>query len=133
MRLLLRLLPAMLLSILAASCASPLQQASRQKGIVTHVVICWLYDRSDETALKEVTEASGKLRDIPGVLNVSVGRMLPSDRAGVDNSFDLAIVVTLADEAALQRYLKDPKHLALRKAVLERYVPTVRIYDAVSE
>ncbi|MDB5299460.1 MAG: uncharacterized protein JWO87_1123 [Phycisphaerales bacterium] len=133
MRLLLRLLPAMLLMISAASCASPLQQASRRQGTVTHIVICWLHDRHDETALKAVTDAAGQLRDIPGVVNISVGRVVPSAREVVDSSFDLAIVVTFTDDAAMRRYLAHPKHLELKKNVLDRYVTKYRVYDAVSE
>jgi hypothetical protein len=131
MRSLVRFLPVVLL-LLAGSCASPLEQASRRPGTITHVVICWLYDRGDEAALNAVTDAAAQLRDIRGVVNISVGRVVPSPRDVVDNSFDVAIVVTFDDQDAMERYLVDPRHLQLKKNVLDRYVTKYRVYDAAS-
>ena len=80
-------------------------------GAVQHVVVIWLNELGSADALRQLVEVSKSFEQIPGVLSVSAGPPLPSDRAVVDDSFDVALVVTLRDRAALAAYLKHPIHL----------------------
>lgn len=103
------------------------------RGTVTHIVIMSLYDRGDVTARDEIIAAADQLRRIPGIIAINAGRMLASDRAVVDKSFDVAYVVTLHDEGALQRYLVNPIHVTTKKNILDRYVRRYMVYDIVAE
>ena len=103
------------------------------KGVVTHVVIMWLYDRADETARDELLKAGRRLEAIPGVVRLVGGRVLPSERAVVDSSFDLAFVMTFDHEEDMRRYLENPVHLDIKKNVLDRYVKKYQVYDIVSD
>jgi len=69
-------------------------------------------------------------KDLPGVIDVTAGPPLASERAEVDDSFDVAIVMTFRDEAALRAYETHPAHKAAVQSVLRPLVERVVIYDA---
>ena len=71
--------------------------------------------------------AARSLHRIPGVLRVEVGRSVPSVPPGVDRSFDLGVLMTFRDEAALNRYRQDPRY---RKAMHYYLRSLVRHYEA---
>lgn len=93
---------------------------------VTQVVLIWMKhpDRGADRA--KLKRAAHSLRRIPGVLQVETGRVVPALPAGFDPSFDLGVMITFRDRAALQRYQKDPRHLE----AMHRYLrPLVRHYE----
>ena len=113
-----------LVCLLAVSCRSP------QPAVpVTHVVICWLKSPGDETGRQRIIEATETLRKIPGVLAVTAGTAVPSTRPIVDSSFDVGIVITFQDEAALRAYETNPIHLKARNEVLRPLAGKLLIYD----
>ena len=94
---------------------------------VTHVVLMWLKNPDHPGDRAQLIRASHSLRMIPGVTRVETGRAtLPPLPAGVDRSFDLAVVITFRDRLALQRYQNDPRHL---EAVRRYLRPLVRRYE----
>jgi hypothetical protein len=94
-----------------------------------HVVVCWLYQPGDETALQRVVDTSLSLAEIPGVLDVQVGEVLPSDRAIVVSDFDVAVVIRFENEGALAAYLEHPLHKRATEEVLRPLAREVRVYD----
>jgi len=52
--------------------------------------------------------------------------MLPSE---ADRSFDLGVVITFRDRAALQRYEKDPRHLEAMRRYLQPFVRRYETYN----
>jgi hypothetical protein len=129
-----RVIGASLLIALAAGCAhnAPAGKGALPSGAVTHVVIMYLYDRGDLGARKEVINAAERLRDISSVRTIWAGRMLTSNRPVVDQSYDIAYVVTCDSEDALQKYLNDPVHVETKQRVLDRYVNKYVVYDFVT-
>ena len=128
-----RLIGAALLIALAAGCAHNVAgKGALPSGAVTHVVIMYLYDRGDLGARKEVIDAAEKLRDIGSVRTIWAGRMLTSNRPVVDQSYDIAYVVTFDSEDDLQKYLSDPVHVQTKQHVLDRYVNKYVVYDFVT-
>ena len=128
-----RLIGAGLLLSLAMGCASaPAGKGAMPSGAVTHVVVMYLYDRGDLGARMQVMNAAEKLRNISTVRTIWAGRMLTSNRPVVDQSYDIAYVVTFNSEDDLQKYLNDPVHLETKKSVLDRYVTKYVVYDFVS-
>ena len=81
-------------------------------GPIHHVVIAWLKTPGDTEARARILEASRTLENIPGVLRVGRGVVLPSERAVVDSSFDGGFVITRADRAARAAYARrTPRHI----------------------
>ena len=103
------------------------------RGGVTHVVVYWLKDHGNAAQRAKIIETSESFRKIPGVLSVQVGQCLPSQRPIVDSTFDVALTMEFASQAAMQKYLADPRHKAASEGVLTPLVKTVTAYDFVKE
>ena len=112
-------------SILLGAC----QTAPPVSPTVTRVVLIWLKhpDRSADRA--QLSRAAHSLRMIPGVLRVQTGRTVPRLPSGADRSFDLGVMITFRDRAALQRYEKDPRHLEAMRRYLQSLVRRYEIYN----
>jgi hypothetical protein len=100
-------------------------------GHVQHVVIGWLNEPGNAEARQKVIEASYGFAEIPGVLSVSAGPSLSSERAIVDSSYDVGVVITLKDAAALAAYLEHPKHKHALKEVLQSLIQKMIVYDFI--
>lgn len=96
---------------------------------VHHVVVCWLMQPGDAAARRRIIEASEAFAEIPGVLAVSAGEPIESDRPIVDDSFDVAITMTFASQAALDAYLVHPDHRRANAEILAPIVEKVVVYD----
>jgi hypothetical protein len=96
---------------------------------VTRVVLMWLKHPGRSADRAQLIRAARSLRMIPGVLRVQTGRTVPTLVPGADRSFDLGVVITFRDRAALQRYEKDPRHLEAMRRYLRPLVRRYEIYN----
>lgn len=96
---------------------------------VTHVVLMWLKHPERAGDRAQLIRASHSLRMIPGVQRVEAGGPLPPLGPGVDRSFDLGVVITFRDRAALLRYQKDPRHLEAMRRYLRPLVRRYEVYN----
>ena len=94
--------------VLTFGCSS-IKQNEREQA-VQHVVLCWLKEPGSTEHRNQIIEVSKTFRKIPGVLEVRVGKVIKSDRAIVDDSFDVGILVTVSDVERLKEYLDHPIH-----------------------
>lgn len=98
------------------------QQGIQADGTVTHIVLVWLNKPGNAEMRKKFIEASQTLNNLPGIINRHVGEVLPSDRKMEDDTFDVAVTVTLKNEQAYKDYMAHPKH---KKVVAEKLKPLV--------
>ncbi len=96
---------------------------------LTHVVLMWLKHPERGADRLQLIRAAHSLRMIPGVLRVEAGRVVPTLAPGVDRSFDLGVVITFRDRAALQRYENDPRHLEAMRRYLRPLVRRYEVYN----
>ena len=96
---------------------------------VSHVVLLWLKTPGDAAAVKKIIETSREFRQIPGVIDIKAGRPIPSTRPVVDSSFDVGLVMTFQDEAALQAYEVHPQHVIAVKETLRPLTKKIQVYD----
>jgi Stress responsive A/B Barrel Domain len=96
---------------------------------VTQVILLWLKHPDRQSDRAQLVRTAHSLRMIPGVRQVETGRTVPALPPGVDRSFDLAVVVTFRDRAALQRYRKDPRHLEIVRHYLRPLVRRYEVYN----
>jgi hypothetical protein len=113
-------------SILLGAC----QTVPPVSSTVTQVVVMWLKHPERSADRAQLTRAAHSLRMIPGVLRVQTGRSVPALPPGADRSFDLGVVITFRDRAALQRYEKDPRHLEAMRRYLQPLVRRYEIYNS---
>ena len=104
------------------------QQVENERAI-QHVVLCWLKEPGNAEHRNQIIEISKTFRKMPGVLEVRVGRVIKSDRAIVDDSFDVGILVVVPDAKRLQEYIDHPIHQKAKQEVLLPLVEKVLVYD----
>lgn len=100
---------------------------------ISHVVMVWLKQPGNEQQRTAFIKASEQLGNLPGILNRHVGVVMPSNRAIADDTFDVAVTVTLKNKAALAAYLTNPKHKKILKDKIKPLTNRVVVYDFISQ
>lgn len=114
---------------LLLACAALPVQANGTDETVEHVVVVWLKSPGNAEHRRRIITASEVLREIPGVTGLRTGEVIQSDRSIVDSSFDVALIVSFADQAAMQTYLTHPVHVELVEHTLKPLVDKILVYD----
>lgn len=110
-----------------SACATPHRH---EAGTIHHVVVVWLKRPGNLSDKAQLVRASQDLAaSIPQLRRLAWGEALPSDRAIVDDSFDLAFIMTFSDRAALEAYEKHPVHIRTTREVLRPLSHKVLVYD----
>lgn len=95
----------------------------------SHIVIFWI-DPADARAADELIAGANKhLKNIPGVQQFHVGRMVPSHRPVVDQSYQVALNLTFADKKAQDDYQVHPSHVRFVEETFKRVCKKVVVYD----
>jgi hypothetical protein len=94
-----------------------------------HVVLCWLKEPGNAEHRRRIVAATETCRSIPGVLDISAGQVVPSDRKIVDDSFDVGLVITFRTREAMQAYLVHPVHQKAKHDVIVPIVSRIVVYD----
>lgn len=118
-----------LLTCLLLACVALPAQANGTEATVEHVVVVWLKSPGNAEHRRRIITASEILREIPGVTGLRTGEVIQSDRSIVDSSFDVALIVSFADQAAMQAYLTHPVHVELVEQTLKPLVEKILVYD----
>lgn len=97
----------------------------------THVVFFWLKPGTPDAARQQLlTDCREYLSKVPTVRKLLAGRPANTPRAVVDNSYDVALIVTLDDRAAHDVYQEHELH----KQFIARnntHWARVQVYDFV--
>ena len=118
------------LMICLAGCNDRLSKTTSEDR-VNHIVLCWLKEPGNIAHREKIIEVSESFRKIPKVLEVRVGQVIPSDRKIVDDSFDVGIYISLADNEDMNAYLNHPHHTKAVKEVLRPFASKIVVYDFV--
>jgi len=95
----------------------------------SHVVIFWT-DSSNPRATDELLAGMERyLKPIPGIRHFHAGRVIPSHREVVDQSYQVALSLRFDDAAAQDAYQVQPLHLEFMERVFKPLCRQVRIYD----
>src|SRR5881392_3033899 len=129
-----RLRVAMFLTCIALSFASTgAQAAATRSGQVTHVMLFWLKRPGNVDDQNFLRRALRSLRRVRGVNDVRVGRSLPVARPGLEQSFDLGVVMTFRDREALEKFERDQRREQAIDAMLRPLVRQYIVYNFVNE
>jgi hypothetical protein len=95
----------------------------------SHIVIFWT-DPTVPTAADELIAGANKyLKPIPGVLHFHVGKMAPSHRPVVDQSYQVGLNVVFPDKKAQDDYQVHPLHIEFIEKVFKRVCKRAVVYD----
>ncbi|HXG47524.1 MAG TPA: Dabb family protein [Methylomirabilota bacterium] len=95
----------------------------------SHVVIFWTKPENPKAAEELVAGAEKYLRPIPGVKFFHVGRMVPSHRPVVDQTYQVALNIAFADKKAQDDYQVHPLHVEFVEKVFKPNCARVVVYD----
>jgi hypothetical protein len=95
----------------------------------SHVVIFWTKPENPKAAEELVAGMQHYLKPIPGVLQFHVGRMVPSQRPVVDQSYQVALNVIFPDKQTQDAYQVHPLHLEFVEKVFKPNCAKVTVYD----
>ena len=120
---------AFLAPFLLCSCVSIEIGSPHKEKALHHVVLCWLKQPGNMDNRERIIEVTKSFRGIPGVIEARAGQVVQSDRTIVDDSFDVGILVVVADSKGLTEYLKHPIHQKAKQEVLLPLVSKILVYD----
>ena len=83
----------------------------------SHIVVFWTHPDKPEAADLLLQGANALLPDIPGVVSFHAGKMVPSERPVVEQSYQVALNIVLQDAEAEKAYQQHPRH----KEFVEKY------------
>jgi len=95
----------------------------------SHVVIFWTDPKNPQAADLLVAGAKKYLASIPGIANFHVGRMAPSHRPVVDQSYAVALNVQFRDQKAQDEYQVHPLHLEFVEKAFKPNCARLVVYD----
>ena len=95
----------------------------------SHVVIFWADPKNPQAADQLLAGAEKFLKPIPGILQLHVGRMVPSHRPVVEQSYQVAVNLIFADKKAQDDYQVHPLHVEFVEKCLKPNCTKVVIYD----
>jgi hypothetical protein len=95
----------------------------------SHVVIFWTDTKNPKAADALIEGANKYLKAIPGVLQFHVGKMVPSHREVVDQSYQVALNLVFPDKKAQDDYQVHPLHVEFVEGVFKRVCKKVVVYD----
>lgn len=95
----------------------------------SHIVVFWT-DPAQPNAVEELVAGANRLlKDIPGMLHFHVGKMSPSPRPVVEQSYQVALNLVFPSKQAEQAYQVHPQHVEFVEKVFKRVCKKVLIYD----
>ena len=100
-----------------------------QQEQVVHVVLIWLKESGNEQHIVQIIDTTKRLKEIPEIKQLRVGKSIPSNRKIVDHSFDVGIYMTFASLDDMQHYLNHPKHKHAVKTVIKPLASKLIVFD----
>lgn len=95
----------------------------------SHVVIFWTDHEQPDSADELLAGIKKYLEPIPGIVHFSAGKMAPSPREVVDQSYQVGLNVVFPNRQAHDDYQVHPMHLEFVHTVFKRVCRKVRVYD----
>ena len=95
----------------------------------SHVVIFWTDPKNAPAAEALLAGAEKYLQPIPGIVHFHAGRMAPSHRAVVDQSYQVALNITFESKKAQDDYQEHPLHVEFVEKVFKPNCVRVVVYD----
>ena len=95
----------------------------------SHVVIFWTDPANPNSTDELIAGARKFLAPIPGVLSFHIGKMVPSHRAVVDQSYQVALNLVFPDKKAQDDYQVHPLHVEFIEKSFKPNCKKVVVYD----
>jgi Stress responsive A/B Barrel Domain len=95
----------------------------------SHVVIFWTNPSHPQAADELMAGAKKYLEPIPGVKSFHIGKMVPSHRPVVDQSYQVALNIVFPDKKSQDDYQVHPRHVEFVEKVFKLNCAKCVVYD----
>lgn len=95
----------------------------------SHVVIFWTKPENPKSADELLAGMQRYLKPIPGALHFHVGKMVPSHRPVVDQTYQVALNLSFPDKQTQDAYQVHPLHLEFVEKIFKPNCSRVVVYD----
>ncbi len=95
----------------------------------SHVVIFWTNPEKSNAADELLAGAEQYLRPIPGVKSFHIGKMVPSHREVVDQSYQVALNLQFENKQQQDDYQVHPLHIEFIEKAFKPNCVKVVVYD----
>jgi hypothetical protein len=95
----------------------------------SHVVIFWTKPEIPNAADALIAGAEKYLRPVPGARHFHIGKMVPSHRDVVDQSYQVALNIVFDSKKAQDDYQVHPLHVDFVEKVFKPNCAKVVVYD----
>lgn len=95
----------------------------------SHIVIWWTKPEIPDAADRMIEGVNRLLKPLPGVNVLHVGKMVPSHRPVVDQSYQVGMTIIFPDKAAHDQYMVHPDHDEFVREYFEKLCVRDRVYD----
>lgn len=95
----------------------------------SHIVIFWTRPELPNAADELIAGANEYLRPIPGVVQFHVGKMVPSHREVVNQTYQVALNIVFPDKEAQDAYQVHPRHIEFVEKVFKKVCERVAVFD----
>ena len=95
----------------------------------SHIVIFWTDLNNPKGDDELIAGAEKYLKDIPGVVNFHIGKMVPSLRPVVNQTYQVALNIQFPTRKDLDVYQAHPLHHEFLEKVFRPIVKKVAVYD----
>lgn len=102
---------------------------STLRRMFSHVVIFWTDPAKPNAADDLIAGAKKWLMPIPGIVHFHVGKMAPSHRPVVEQSYQVALNVVFTDAKAQEVYQVHPLHMEFIERSFKPNCKKVVVYD----
>ena len=95
----------------------------------SHIVVFWTVPLNPGAADELLAGANQLLKNIPGVAQFHIGKMKPSHRPVVEQSYQVALNLIFPNRKAQDDYQVHPQHIEFVEKYVRRLVKKVVVYD----
>jgi len=95
----------------------------------SHIVVFWTDPANPNAADELLAGANQLLKNIPGVVQFHIGKMKPSHRPVVEQSYQVALNLIFADQKAQDDYQAHPRHIEFVEKYARRLARKIVVYD----
>jgi hypothetical protein len=99
------------------------------RSMFSHIVIFCTDPANPNAADELLAGANQLLKNIPGGMQFHVGKMTPSHRPAVEQSYQVALNLVFPNKKAQDDYQVHPQHVEFVEKYVKRLVKKVVIYD----
>ena len=99
------------------------------RNLISHIVVFWLKEDINNSIKDTIISNANRLNQIPGLQSFHIGKMLPSERDVVDNTYDFAFNMTFNSQKDLDFYINHKIHQEFVEKNIKPNIKQIKVYD----